>query len=101
MPEITRILVIVLSVVVLIFLFYAIRFLLNIPDLTHRQLIKPFYDPQTFSLPLVLTGTSIAALTYIGFDGISTLSEEVKNPRRNISIGNSSGLFIYWNNCNY
>ena len=81
-----QILVIVLSVVVLIFLFYAIRFLLNTPELTHRQLIKPFYDPQTCSLPLVLTGTSIAALTYIGFDGISTLSEEVKNPRRNILL---------------
>ncbi len=79
-------LVIILSIVVLIFLFYAIRFLLNIPELTHKQLIKPFYDPQTFSLPLVLTGTSVAALTYIGFDGISTLSEEVKNPRRNILL---------------
>jgi len=81
-----QILVIVLSAIVLIFLFYAIRFVLNTPELTHRQLIKPFYDPQTYSLPLVLTGTSIAALTYIGFDGISTLSEEVKNPRRNILL---------------
>lgn len=81
-----QILVIVLGIVVLIFLFYALRFLLNLPDLTHKQLVKPFYDPETFSLPLVLTGTSIAALTYIGFDGISTLSEEVKNPRRNILL---------------
>jgi amino acid transporter len=45
---------------------------------------RPFYDPSTFSLPHVLTGTSIATLTYIGFDGISTLSEEVHDPRRNI-----------------
>jgi len=81
-----KILVITLSVVVSIFLFYAFRFLLHAPDLTHKQLIKPFFDPQTFSLPLVLAGTSIAALTYIGFDGISTLSEEVKNPRRNILL---------------
>jgi putrescine importer len=34
----------------------------------------------------VLTGASIASLTYIGFDGISTLSEEVENPRRNILL---------------
>jgi len=81
-----RILVIILSIVVLIFLFYAIRFLLKTSDLNHIQLFKPFFDPQTFSLPMVLTGTSIAALTYIGFDGISTLSEEVKNPRRNILL---------------
>jgi len=30
--------------------------------------------------------TSIAVLTYIGFDGISTLSEEADNPRRNILL---------------
>ena len=34
----------------------------------------------------VSTGTSLAVLTYIGFDGISTLSEEAKNPRRNILL---------------
>jgi amino acid transporter len=44
----------------------------------------PFYDPATFRAPALFTGTSIAVLTYIGFDGISTLSEEVRDPRRNI-----------------
>lgn len=44
----------------------------------------PFYDPKTFHAAAVLNGTSIAVLTYIGFDGISTLSEEVEDPRRNI-----------------
>jgi putrescine importer len=45
---------------------------------------RPFYDPSTFNASAVLGGTSIAVLTYIGFDGISTLSEECKDPRRNI-----------------
>ena len=31
-----------------------------------------------------MTGTSLAALTYGGFDGVSTLSEDVENPRKNI-----------------
>jgi amino acid transporter len=48
------------------------------------DLSRPFYDPATFDWTLVLGGTSVAALTYIGFDGISTLSEEVENPQRNI-----------------
>ena len=30
--------------------------------------------------------TSFAALTYIGFDGITTLSEEVENPKRNVLL---------------
>ena len=34
----------------------------------------------------VFHGTSVAVLTYIGFDGISTLSEEVDNPKRNIFL---------------
>ncbi|HXF11268.1 MAG TPA: APC family permease, partial [Desulfuromonadaceae bacterium] len=45
-----------------------------------------FYDPQTFSTSTVFHGASLAVLTYIGFDGISTLSEEAKNPRRNILL---------------
>lgn len=47
---------------------------------------RPFYDPATFSPGAVLGCTSVAVLTYIGFDGISTLSEEVENPRRNILL---------------
>lgn len=72
-----------LSAVVLIFLAAAVRYLLGVP-LDAASLTRPFYDPATFSLPVVLTGASIACLTYIGFDGISTLSEEVENPRRNV-----------------
>lgn len=47
---------------------------------------RPFYDPQTFSWGGLFGCTSIAVLTYIGFDGISTLSEEAENPRRNILL---------------
>jgi putrescine importer len=63
----------------------ALRYLLAAAP-SQADLVRPFYDPQTFALPMVLTGASIACLTYIGFDGISTLSEEVQNPRRNILL---------------
>jgi len=49
--------------------------------------LQPLYDPATFSAGGVLRGASLAVLTYIGFDGISTLSEEVENPRRNVLVG--------------
>ena len=45
---------------------------------------KPFYNPETFSSSIVLAGTAIAVFSYIGFDGVSTLAEEVENPRVNI-----------------
>lgn len=47
---------------------------------------RPFYDPKTFTMAGLFGCTSIAVLTYIGFDGISTLSEEAENPRRNILL---------------
>ncbi len=47
---------------------------------------RPFYDPRTFSFSGLFGCTSIAVLTYIGFDGISTLSEEAEDPRRNILL---------------
>jgi amino acid transporter len=74
-----------LGLVILLFLAAAFRYLSGV-DLTPAALARPFYDPATFSWDKVSTGTSLAVLTYIGFDGISTLSEEAKNPRRNILL---------------
>ncbi|HVT93489.1 MAG TPA: APC family permease [Bryobacteraceae bacterium] len=45
---------------------------------------QPFYNPAAFSLRSVMAGTSIAAFSYLGFDGISTLAEDCKDPRRDI-----------------
>ena len=56
--------------------------------------LQPFYDPRTFDFSIVMGGASIAALTYIGFDGISTLSEEVENPRRNIMLATVLTCFV-------
>ena len=64
----------------------------------------PFYDPASFHPSSIFAGTSVAVLTYIGFDAISTFSEEVRNPRRNIMLatvlvclitGLLSGLEVY------
>ena len=74
-----------MGTVVVVFLLAALRYLFG-ADAPAVSLLQPLYDPKTFSLPLVASGASIAALTYIGFDGVSTLSEEVENPRRNIFL---------------
>lgn len=47
---------------------------------------RPFYDPTTWRWSAVASATSLAMLTYIGFDAISTLAEETRNPRRNIPL---------------
>ncbi|HXY49017.1 MAG TPA: APC family permease [Terriglobales bacterium] len=75
-----------MGVVILIFLAASARYVLKTPHDGMAFFTRPFYDPRTFSVPAVLGGTSLAVLTYIGFDGISTLSEEAENPKRNILL---------------
>src|ERR1700739_5138144 len=75
-----------MGVVIVIFLVEAAKYVGLLPHGTAGFFTRPFYDPRTFSPRAVLGGTSLAVMTYIGFDGISTLSEEANNPRRNIPI---------------
>src|ERR1022692_1250494 len=75
-----------LGVVIVLFLGAAGRYLWLQPPDGFAGWARPFYDPQTFSLHAVSSGAALAVLTYIGFDGISTLSEEAHNPRRNILL---------------
>lgn len=75
-----------MGVVITIFFIFAARYVFGHPHDGLSYYTRPFYDPATFSTGAVLGGTSLAVLTYIGFDGISTLSEEAKDPRRNILL---------------
>ncbi len=75
-----------LGVVIILFLGAAVRYLIVNPPAGVAEWTRPFYDPQTFSFSAVSAGASLAVLSYIGFDGISTLSEEVHNPRKNILL---------------
>ena len=75
-----------MGVVIAIFFVAAARYIVGHAHSAPDFFTRPFYDPATFSRQAVLGGTSIAVLTYIGFDGISTLSEEAENPRRNILL---------------
>ena len=75
-----------MTIVVVIFFVFVVRTLWGMHELGAGFFARPFYDPRTFSFNGVFRGTSIAVLTYIGFDGISAFSEEAENPRRNILL---------------
>ncbi len=75
-----------MGVVIAIFFVTAARYIFGHPHDGNGFFTRPFYDPQMWDVKAVLGGTSVAVLTYIGFDGISTLSEEAENPRRNILL---------------
>ena len=76
----------VMSVVVVFFVVLAIKFLYGGQGWAGLFSMQPLYDPKTFNSHKILTATSFAALTYIGFDGVTTLAEDVENPKRNILL---------------
>jgi amino acid transporter len=46
--------------------------------------LQPLYDPALFHASSIFTATSICVMSFLGFDAISTLSEEVKSDDRSI-----------------
>ena len=75
-----------MGVVILWMLIATARWVMGLPGLDPAFFGHPFFDPRHFAWGPVGGGAALAVLTYIGFDGISTLSEEAKNPRRNILL---------------
>ena len=53
--------------------------------------------PSTFQLGAVWTATSISALTYIGFDGITTLSGRGQRTEEDRCARDRPCVFAYWN----
>jgi amino acid transporter len=84
--RINTIMAIFMGAVVALIFAAAARYILGHPHAEQGFFTRPFYDPHTFTYAGLFGCTSIAVLTYIGFDGISTLSEEAENPRRNILL---------------
>jgi len=71
-------------VVLGIFLFYAWNALHNGGG-NGQLTLAPQYNPVTFNFALLMQAVSIAVLSFLGFDAISTLAEEIKDdPGRSV-----------------
>src|SRR5262249_48332556 len=56
--------------------------------------LRPVYDPRVFSLATVTGATSIAVLSFLGFDGISTLAEESRGGRSSVARATVGSLLL-------
>ena len=56
--------------------------------------LVPLYDAHSFSLTTVASATSIAVLSFLGFDGISTLSEESTGASNAIARATVASLLL-------
>jgi amino acid transporter len=90
--------------VLLSYIVLAIRYLVSNQGVDALFSTRPFYNPATFNVGDIAGATSFAALTYLGFDAVTTLAEDVKNPRRNVMLsavvvcvftGLFGGLLVY------
>ena len=79
-----NIMVLVKIAAILLFIGFGLSFV-------HTSNYHPF-SPNGFTG--VLAGGSIIFFTYIGFDSVSTASEECKNPRRDVPIGIIATLLV-------
>jgi putrescine importer len=90
----------VLSVSIVWFLGAAVRALMGGTGQGTLVSLKPFYDAPAFSFAAVMSATPIAVLSFLGFDGISTLAEDAKDPQKNVARATvlvcfvAGGLFI-------
>lgn len=99
-----QVLMTLMGVVLAAFVGLAVRYLVFHQGWGSLISTAPFYNPSEFNLGAVLHATSFAALTYIGFDSITTLAEDAHNPKRNVLLatvivclftGIFGGLLVY------
>lgn len=88
------ILIFLLEIVVLaMFIIIGLMFVLNGGG-TGALTIDPFYQAGQINIQFVATAVTIAALSFLGFDGISTLAEEAKEPEKNIGRAIMTALLL-------
>ncbi len=85
-------------IVFVIFCIAAFVYIKNSPDVNFT--LRPIFDADKFNMKIVLSAVSVCVLSFLGFDGISTLAEEAKGG--NDSVGKASiwalilvGIFFF------
>lgn len=63
-------------IVFMIFVVAAITYISKNPDVSYT--LAPIFNGEKFSMSIVLSAVSVCVLSFLGFDGISTLAEESK-----------------------
>nr|WP_253259895.1 APC family permease [Subtercola boreus] len=96
--------IVALSVLlVVVFVALGIKELLSNPSAETPGLLAPLL-PGSGGLGVIFSGAAVLALSFLGFDAVSTLSEEAKNPRRDIPraivlttlIGGALFIVVSW-----
>jgi amino acid transporter len=81
-------------IALIIFIGFAVKFVFVDGMGTGGLSMKPLFQVDHINLGFIATAASIAVLSFLGFDGISTLSEETKNPEKTVGRATLAALVI-------
>lgn len=76
----------VVAASLLVILVFVVLAVLNAPDLTVESVVRPL-TPGAGGMMPVMAAAAIVAFAFLGFDGVSTLSEETRHPKRDVPRG--------------
>lgn len=79
-------LMLAMSISAVLFVALSIRWALMALGLTGLFQQDLILNPSTFKLSPLMTAAAIGTLSYLGFDAISTLAEDTRDPRRDIGF---------------
>jgi putrescine importer len=82
----SEVLLAVMCVIILLFIILAVNQLAHAHGAGALISSRPFYNREPFNLRVIASAMAFAALTFTGFDGLTTLAEEANNPRRNVML---------------
>ena len=81
-----KIMLYLMLIIITAFIIFAIRYISHTLGWSGLFDSSAVYNKSSFGISSLASGTALVALTYVGFDGITTLAEDVKNPSRNILL---------------
>ena len=76
----------IMGICAVTFIFLAARYVIEVHGLSGLFDTAAIFRPRTFAIRPLMLGAGIAALSYIGFDAISTLAEDTVKPERDIAF---------------
>jgi amino acid transporter len=92
--ETNWVLLVIEVVTLVIFLVIGLKFVLVDGGGTGGLSFDPIFQPDKVNLTFVASAASIAVLSFLGFDGISTLAEETHRPERTVGNATVAALII-------
>jgi putrescine importer len=82
----SSVMMVIMTACAILFVALAARYISAAHGLAGLLDLSGIWRPESFGMRPMMLGASIAALSYIGFDAISTLAEDTVNPERDIAF---------------